>query len=430
MSTGIKKLQRVQFGKEATPGTGVSANAIWRGTGNQLDDQRTVNQVEELIGILSDTTRTNISKWMGAITLNSCNATYEQLPILFAAAVGGPTVGAFDITGGGSGGAMTATLTTGSVSAITVTNGGTGYTTAPTLLLYGGQPTAVATATCTVTAGVIQTPVTVTSGGTGYVTPPSILIIPAGAGSDGIYQSTLPVGTAPSLTAASMSIWGGDNFETEQLNDAVCTKIELSGEGGGEVKVSAEFLGNYIQTGSGFGTRGVFPDPVEDILFQKMTVFLDTTGGTFGTTQVSKAVIGFKVTFEFKWAPIFTADNIMYFSNLNFTGWTASGQITFLQDVAVTGGGSGIKALFRNQSARLLRLNFTGGNLAQAGTVYSTKTLIIDLPLTFSKVDPLGEKDGTSIVNVSFRAGYNATAGVAGKVIIVSDQRVLTGITP
>jgi uncharacterized delta-60 repeat protein len=69
-------------------------------------------------------------------------------------------------------GTATATVAAGAVTAIAVTNGGSGYTTAPAVILTGGGGTG-ATATAAVTGGAI-TVITVTSGGSGYTTPPTV----------------------------------------------------------------------------------------------------------------------------------------------------------------------------------------------------------------------------------------------------------------
>jgi len=69
-------------------------------------------------------------------------------------------------------GTAAATVAAGAVTVISVTNGGSGYSTAPVVILTGGGGSG-ATATATVTGGAI-TAVTVTSGGSGYTTPPAI----------------------------------------------------------------------------------------------------------------------------------------------------------------------------------------------------------------------------------------------------------------
>jgi len=85
----------------------------------------------------------------------------------------------------------------GTVTAITRTNGGTGYTVAPTITF--SDPTTVggvrATATCTVTAGVVDTAFTITNAGSGYVEQPTITFTPVSGGSGAAAYATVGSGT-------------------------------------------------------------------------------------------------------------------------------------------------------------------------------------------------------------------------------------------
>lgn len=77
----------------------------------------------------------------------------------------------------GSDGAGTATITTGAVSAISVAAAGKNYQVAPTVTLEGGGGTG-ATATAAVNSNGEITGFTVTAGGTGYTSAPTVVITP------------------------------------------------------------------------------------------------------------------------------------------------------------------------------------------------------------------------------------------------------------
>ena len=79
----------------------------------------------------------------------------------------GPDVGISG--GGGSGATAVATITTGVITAITVTNPGSGYATAPAVNITGGVGNG-ATATATLVGGGVGS-IAVTAGGSGYVEP-------------------------------------------------------------------------------------------------------------------------------------------------------------------------------------------------------------------------------------------------------------------
>jgi hypothetical protein len=101
--------------------------------------------------------------------------------------------GAIDLAAGSSGVNIS---NGGTVTGITLTNGGTGYTVAPTIVI--SAPTTAggvqATATCTVTAGVVNSSFTITNAGSGYVEQPTITFTPVSGGSGAAAYATVGSG--------------------------------------------------------------------------------------------------------------------------------------------------------------------------------------------------------------------------------------------
>ncbi len=95
-------------------------------------------------------------------------------------------------TSSGYGGAGQAVLTGTAVSSIAVASGGSGYTTAPTVILAGGGGSG-ATATASVSGGVI-TGFSVGSGGSGYTSAPAVIIstLPSATITDALALSIIP----------------------------------------------------------------------------------------------------------------------------------------------------------------------------------------------------------------------------------------------
>ena len=97
---GIKALRKIQFGKEVVAGTAVAATTIWRGMGT-IEDKRETVFPEENIGYLSGVDRSYQPSLAGEISLDSVEATFEQLCYIMEAGVKLVQTGAADGSGSG-----------------------------------------------------------------------------------------------------------------------------------------------------------------------------------------------------------------------------------------------------------------------------------------------------------------------------------------
>lgn len=101
----------------------------------------------------------------------------------------------------GAGATAVVNLAAGVVSSIYVTNGGSGYLVAPTVVFSSGA----ATATAVITGGVV-TAVNVTGGGSGYTSAPTLTFVPAsGTGSGATATAAIDAGT---LVAVNVTAGG------------------------------------------------------------------------------------------------------------------------------------------------------------------------------------------------------------------------------
>jgi len=110
--------------------------------------------------------------------------------------------------GGGTGATATATVSGGPLTALTVTNGGSGYSVAPAVVLSGGGGTG-ATATATISGGVV-TGFTVASGGSNYTSAPTVRLA---IGTGATATATVVSGAVTALTVTS----GGSNYTTAPI---------------------------------------------------------------------------------------------------------------------------------------------------------------------------------------------------------------------
>lgn len=158
-----------------------------------------------------------------------------------------PAGGAAVVFVSGSGALASASVSgSGQLDRVNITNGGTGYTSAPRVLISGGGGSG-ATATATVTNGVV-TAVTITNPGTGYTSDPSVSFVSgSGAsvnavlGGGGRVQTIQVVNggsgyaSAPSVTVSAPSLPSGTQAAaTANINAAgVVTSVTITDPGSG-----------------------------------------------------------------------------------------------------------------------------------------------------------------------------------------------------
>lgn len=83
---GRRSLRRIQLGREVTPGTEVNCTDKWRGIGTILDNRK-IERVNEDVGIIGGTTRTNQPMKGGSLSMSQTPATFEQLLHVLEASV-------------------------------------------------------------------------------------------------------------------------------------------------------------------------------------------------------------------------------------------------------------------------------------------------------------------------------------------------------
>lgn len=330
---GIRALRKIQMGREATAGTAVAATTIWRGTGT-IEDKREVVFPEEDVGYLSGIDRSYIPKLDAALSMDSIEATYEQLPHIFEAGIRTDT--------------------------------------------------------------------------------------PAqdGAGSDYIYEYVFP--TTSKNTLKTYTLEGGDDQQAEEMEYSFVESFTLEGAAGEALMMSAEWRGRQV-TDTTF-TAGQSIPSVEEILVSKGKIYIDDVSGTIGTTQKTSTLLGLTLNVTTGWIPKYTADGNKYFTFIQSTPPEVTLQLTFEHDGTATAE----KTNWRNETARLIRLEFEGETaFATPGTTYSYNTFRIDMAGKWETFDKLGEQDGNDIITATFRARYNSTSALFVLFVIATELATL-----
>ena len=256
-------------------------------------------------------------QWTGTVTLNS-----SPLAVTTSAnssdiyGVTGSTVNAINVTNGGTGYTSTPTvliqapnsalagqptITNGAVTAIPVAAGGSGYTFTPTVTITGDG--SGATADAVVVNGVV-TGINITNGGTGFTTTPTVVIqghVGATAGnatisSGQITAISVATGGSGYLTAPIVSISGGGGFGATAIanvSNGGVVSITITNPGSGytsqpniviQPPPSGALAGNVVLTNGAITSIAVASGGVNYTAVPLVTIF---GGGGSGATAVA-----------------------------------------------------------------------------------------------------------------------------------------------
>jgi hypothetical protein len=139
------------------------------------------------------------------------------------------------------------------VSSVTVTAGGSGYTSAP-IVNFGG-PGVGAAGFATISGGVI-TGVTITNSGTGYVLSPPITFI-GGGGSGATATANMVVQQSPNLTMTGTLVKGNASFSATIGTNVFGSGGGISNTGNGAVTI----IGSTVEDNFAGNTGGGLADP-------------------------------------------------------------------------------------------------------------------------------------------------------------------------
>lgn len=237
-----------------------------------------------------------------------------------------------------------------------------------------------------------------------------------GAGSGKVYQFDFP--TTQENTICTATLEGGDNQQEEQFTYGFVEAFTISGNAQETCMMSGDWKGRQVAPGT--FTAALSPEAVEEILFQKGTLYIDTSGGTFGGTQKTQTMIGFDFSMNTGWIPQFTGDGNLYFTFKKNVGPEATLGVTFEHDATAVA----IKAAYLAETEQLVRVKVEGSALTTAAG-YTYKTLIIDLAGKWSEVSPLEDVDGNDTRSATLMGRYNITASDYGKIIVVNEVAAL-----
>jgi hypothetical protein len=237
-----------------------------------------------------------------------------------------------------------------------------------------------------------------------------------GTGSGYVYAYNAPV-TAQN-THATATFEGGDDQQAEEFDYGFIKNINLSGSGQTALMMAADVFGREVTPTTFTGALTV--PTVEEIITNTGKLYIDATGGTIGTTQISNTLFGIDLAHNTGLQEYWPVDGSKEFGFTKFTEDEIILRLTYEHNASAVAE----KVFYGTNVTRLFRLLFEGSDLATAGT-YSKKTLQIDLAGRYDDWSILDEVNGNDIVEATIRCRYSIADALKLEYLLVNELTAL-----
>lgn len=248
---GRRQLQKIQIGEETqAQGTPAAYFSRMRVAGGMLNDNRSINMVDEMLGYIPGQTRSYVTSADGQIALGGTPMSPQQLPIHTGNAITGITYGTLSVAAqqaagnAAAGGTLSASTNSFTITTGTSTSHNAGDIIYDNTYKYVGTIKTSATNTTSFTlVNYVNIPVnTATNGASYYVLSAANALTSAFT-----YDiNPLPLDSFPTNNV-SYTIQAGDDFEQETTTYAKCMGFSTSGSSGGTLDLSASYMTQAVR---------------------------------------------------------------------------------------------------------------------------------------------------------------------------------------
>lgn len=226
-----------------------------------------------------------------------------------------------------------------------------------------------------------------------------------------VYTYTFPTTTTPN-TIKTYTIETGNAVagDVNEMEYAFVDEFSLSGATGEAWKMSASWVGRQ-KTPTTF-TDALSVVSVEEALFSRTTLYIDSSGSTVGTTAKNGVLTAASVNVKTGVVPVWTADGQLYFYKHKFT----RPEVTFnlsLELESDTGIVVAQRAAGVAKTLQLFQLNIAGA---------STSGMKINFAGKYD-TNGFGEyqnSDGNTVIEVSGKAIYSSTDALFASFIVTN----------
>lgn len=408
MKQGIKDLRLAQLGLELVKGTPVASTVRLRGNPGMVDLSEFVKP-EENIGFMGGVNDQYQKHALAQLLQPADPITFEQFPYVCNAGIRGRETGIAD-GGGGSGIVYTFPFPVQS-SDVELIGTGIAFVNATSTITDSGSGLAIF-----IVGETIEVIGTVSNDGIYTVTA-------SAAGELTVAEATADEGAGTSFTICAITrtytLEYANNKRAFEAAYGFVSDFEIAGTGSGldqdAVTLAATWHARQWDTTT--LTPALTPQAVNRPMFSKSQLYIDTLAGTMGGTAKSGVMTGFTFTCETGVRSLFAANGQLYFAN----AFHRSSPVLSC-DITMTHGAELLAEydFWKAGTGRQIQIKLEGAAIT-AGTTYSKKTILIDMPGKWSTFPNLDDLEGADIITGTFMPSYDATPAIGPSITVVNE---------
>ena len=232
------------------------------------------------------------------------------------------------------------------------------------------------------------------------------------------YIRVYPFPTTAANTIKTYTIEAGDNQQAEEMEYSFVESFSLEGRVGEAWNMTAAWRGRQWTPTTYTGALSLVA--VEEMLFSKSKLYIDSASDAFGTTVKSDTLLAANLAATSGIMPVFTANGELYFSFVKTVMPEVVLTITFEHDGTATAE----KAAWRAGTARNIRLLCEGSALGTPGG-FTKKSALIDLSGKWEAFAAIADENGNDTITGTFRARYDTTAAHFATITVVNEIAAL-----
>lgn len=215
---------------------------------------------------------------------------------------------------------------------------------------------------------------------------------------------TAAVNTIKTYTIETGNALAGD---VQEMEYSFVEEMTFSGAYGEAWKMASSWMGRQA-TAASF-TSALTAPTVEEVLFSKTKLYIDATGGTIGSTQITGVLTAAQITIKTGIQQVPVGDGTLYSTVHKFVRPEITGSITIeLENTNSTVATE--RAFYKTQTARLLRLDVAGST--------SDRNFQFNAAVQWDGIDTYKNDKGDTVVTFNWSAVYSSTDSLYSSVIV------------